>query len=1002
MPSIISALAILGAAVLPDGADAAVPNGWVAQATLPDDGVSTFDPTKIVLTVQDYGFDGAGNLLSPGLGGPVRTIRGTARVRKQYPNNAQRLDSASGGVRTVYFALDDDIYQGTVIANASADAGYYGAAAAGTIGGIANNSTLAYPKPLFAWVNDQHERVNAATYNIEAVAGHRHAMNGRQVACIKYQARDAQAGPNLSAEVTANAPQLSAIQTIGPIAEVYAAQISTANLAQGDLCRINAKVYPWLGDASAVLDLLTDGLNTAGALATQNPQTPLRFLCDKTGAYGGACAIVKPGGTAATSAAVRASYALLGATLADAFPTVEAAIAAIQTYNNANKGHNNHSGGLVFVSEAAAGAGATIAIGASSASAAGLCWTDIMRDPAASGTVKLSINGAKAQVSHLRWRIPIDVIGDSNMSGGSGTAGNAMIGFRDTTLNYTVGQNAPLNFGFGLGFATNLTVTGGQFQYSLFSGFGVQRVQMRAVGLVANDLPLANLTAGFAAGMIPHTLIGLDVANWAFNDALQSANQDTVDGGVVVNCKFMKLQGPCSVATGGGTANWTRGFLLLQNVFERCKTANTPALAIGNDGTTVPFVNFVEHYTTIPGQGVAGANASRTNRVYADTAVGVIKRMTTRFSLFYDFNSKSDTFQTAAPGVSGRTGNWRYRYHVGNRGNVVKLGGDDGSIAPDPSGGGNSAGWLGEVWPADGKPGAAAVTFVNDQSGTANNGGGDYRIQTATSDAYARVAGPTTSLTTHNGAAVALTALTYDLAGVARRIDGSGAAGAYETTQNPPLSGTGNPGVAGPGGSGAGVVPVHGAGSGAVPGPAGSGGGGLTPIQGSGGGSVAGPGASGTGEVTNAPIVATGAIVAVSDRTISVSPIPSGASASSTLPQSAPVWAAPFDPADRAPYAIDWTKLLAAGETIIQIDRIAMSAEGASLGVQVDTAVARTPLISSDGKKTQVWFVCAPGFQTNAAFAGAGVQVGLSVLIRTSADPYKQYERTGVLIVRQQ
>ncbi|MCV5208912.1 hypothetical protein OFC00_28890, partial [Escherichia coli] len=92
--------------------------------------------------------------------------------------------------------------------------------------------------------------------------------------------------PNLSATMTAAAPQLSAIQTKGQIGEVYAAAIPLANLTQGDLCRVNAKVFPWIGNASAVLDLLVDGVAVTGDATSINPQTPLRFCCDKTGGYG--------------------------------------------------------------------------------------------------------------------------------------------------------------------------------------------------------------------------------------------------------------------------------------------------------------------------------------------------------------------------------------------------------------------------------------------------------------------------------------------------------------------------------------------------------------------------------------------------------------------------------------------------------------------------------------------------------------------------------------------
>ena len=83
-------------------------------------------------------------------------------------------------------------------------------------------------------------------------------MNGQMVAAIEYYAVDSQGTPNTSATVTASAPVLSSIQTLGNIAEVYRATVALDGagggqaLAQGDLCRVNAKVYPWIGP---VLDL---------------------------------------------------------------------------------------------------------------------------------------------------------------------------------------------------------------------------------------------------------------------------------------------------------------------------------------------------------------------------------------------------------------------------------------------------------------------------------------------------------------------------------------------------------------------------------------------------------------------------------------------------------------------------------------------------------------------------------------------------------------------------
>lgn len=150
--------------------------------------------------------------------------------------------------------------------------------------------------------------------------------------------------------------------------------------------------------------------------------------------------------------------------------------------------------------------------------------------------------------------------------------------------------------------------------------------------------------------------------------------------------------------------------------------------------------------------------------MYSDVAAaaGVQKRMTSRFNIFHDFNVKTDTFTTVTS-VTGRTGNWRYRYQVGCEGNVCVLGGDDGTTAPSP------VSWLGDHWPASSKPGAATVTYAAFAAGTAGAGGGDYALTGVSNDAYGRVA---------SGQGV----LRYDHSGTVRRHDGTGAAGAYERT----------------------------------------------------------------------------------------------------------------------------------------------------------------------------------------------------------------------------
>lgn len=144
----------------------------------------------------------------------------------------------------------------------------------------------------------------------------------------------------------------------------------------------------------------------------------------------------------------------------------------------------------------------------------------------------------------------------------------------------------------------------------------------------------------------------------------------------------------------------------------------------------------------------------------------------------------------------------------------------------------------------------------------------------------------------------------------------------------------------------------------------------------------------------------TGPIIAVADRTVTMVVVGSNSPSAAQLPLGAYRWPSPFDPSDRAPYAMKWNAMLAADETVADIVQLTMSAAGAALGLEIDGTPGRAPIIATDGKAIQLWFRCTD--PENPAFAGEGVSIGIAALIRTSADPFKQYERTAVLTVRQQ
>ncbi|MFA6414906.1 MAG: hypothetical protein WCV89_02915, partial [Candidatus Paceibacterota bacterium] len=256
-------------------------SGWVAICVLKGltSLVGTVDPTKLTLEVSDPGYDASANVTTV-----TRTIAGVAHVRRQYPNGASKMISTDGTNLTLYISLDDWVYTGTTIVSATMASGFYTGCVTSGAETKSNLSTIGYTKPVFGWLNSQQES-SGSTFDVEAVAFHRHATGGRQVACIKFAAND---GTTTSPTITTATTALSAKITQGQIPEVWKATIDMSTLAQATIATVNAVIYPWLGDSTAVLNLSTDGT----AWPTSLPQTPLRVFNDRTGGYGGAFAYV--------------------------------------------------------------------------------------------------------------------------------------------------------------------------------------------------------------------------------------------------------------------------------------------------------------------------------------------------------------------------------------------------------------------------------------------------------------------------------------------------------------------------------------------------------------------------------------------------------------------------------------------------------------------------------------------------------------------------------------
>lgn len=710
--------------------------GWVAKATMPYLAGQTFDPTKISLSVSDPGHDGVGSTTV------ARMITGRAILRRQYNAQASKQTSNDGVTFTVYFSLSDDIYQGSTITGATAAAGYYGASTPGAIVSTTNSSTVAYPKPLFGWLNLQHERWTGDTL-VEAVAYHRHAMNGRQVARVEFIASDASA--HTAATQTTSSVGLSTLLTQGNRPEVYSATIPLSALTQGDLCLVNAKVYPWIGDSSAVLNLVADGSNPTGALTTSQPQTPLRFVNDKAGTYGGGYAYVKAGAGGAPQVSRTAATAR-----ANPYSTINAALTACQAFNNANSGHNDHSGCIIRLMDDGAGGAVAHVMSAALSATAGGAMTVIEKDPLNTAAATVSLPATRGTVDKIQWKVDIAQTSAAGLDGGNSN-GNVIQAFDGMTL-ATANSSIPINYRCGLTFCRNMSVSGGG-NAPFFSDYANVRVQ--AV-LVAGCIDTASAGGAFLQGSV---VVGNSWRQRVFATygATYTLN-DAHDGYVIANNKFMDTRQSLSPTP---DRDIVKGVAFVQNVIERAVVATSPALQIAADDTTQAVDNIIDHHNTVVGE--------RTNRMYTNAAgsAGVIKRIHSCFNLWHEYNCKTDTW-TGSTTATGRVGNWRNRYTVGHLGNVC-LTGQQGSGEPTNVGG-DPTNWLGEAWPAATyEVGSANVTFANDQSLNGGNAGnGNYALTHGGSDAAA------------NRTPAGLAVLTYDLAGAPRPNDGTGSAGAYQ------------------------------------------------------------------------------------------------------------------------------------------------------------------------------------------------------------------------------
>lgn len=740
LPTTFSLIATNAAQIDPQGGVGGNGSGWVAIVTV--FGVTSLVgvaiPSNLTLTVSDPGYTAAGALTTV-----IRTINGVAHLRRSYPNGDSKIISTNGIDVTLYISLDDWIYSGTTIISASISSAFY----PGTITGIAtskvNSSTRAYTKPLFGWVVPQ-QLSSGATFDVEAVAFHRYARAGRQVACIEFSATD---GTNTTASVFKAATQLSTNVKQGNIPEVYAATLDVSGLTNSVICTTNAKVYPWIGDASAILNLTTDGV----AWPTTLPQTKLRFLCDRTGAHGGAYAYVSIGAIGGVVSAVPA------VARATPFPTFTAALTAIQTWNNVNKGHNDVSGSFIRLMDSS-GAPASHGVDSTSANS-GLTWCTVELDPLNSAQIKVFFNGLAQLPSLMRWRgaITVDAAASGSFLFVGQNVDRDMLCVDGITIDNTAAKS-PMIW-YTSYYILNMTVSGGDFD------MGSNSSPLTSIALGAGN---QQTSAGYWFDFSQKVMVGSVIPSYEVTQE-GKATADGDNGRIIYNnaIKSANVNNSSAITLATGFAN-------VQNQYVIVAVGGALCMNYFADGDLTTIFNYIEMHNTAVGE--------RCSRLYNDgpshgiAPYGVEKYGTSRYSIWDNYNIKCDTLS----GGIGAPGNWAYTYSVYNLGNVDLFGTVSRSPGSYPvsSNDGGEGGYFGNAWLPSSMPNIGYPTTPNSGVMALFT---DYRVQPQAVPAAGGNYRPlSTSVVFKNRVAAGMSVLKYDLSGALRKTDGTGAAGAYE------------------------------------------------------------------------------------------------------------------------------------------------------------------------------------------------------------------------------
>ena len=660
---------------------AAIANGGFADITIEGLGTGgTYDlglgagnnpatgSPKVVFTVVSQGYTG------DVLGTRTRAIYGTVRSRKPWSVSGDELtaqESTSGGNVTVRVAFSESIYDsdnnsgGTggnsgVAPTVTISAGFY------TQGGtpnnavtnltVTNNSTLAYPRVVGNWSRAVNYEKVGSTIRLGVAVFHGHAMNGEQVAAVKFIAADSSGNSQTILKTASEIDETyghpvdadgEKVLVIEHVADITLFSFTPSPANQGDVGTFTFIAYPWIGNGASVLDTAgTTSGSTAGTGTASAPSPyygPLSFVCDPNGTYCQSFAVVDAANGNDGTGAVGVGTLNTGSPPAS-YATIGAAYTAVRSYNNSNYSRNNCGGSTIYLRDNAGGVNNFAWMGTTvTASTRPQCVWILTRYPGHSrDNVVISTQSGNRAAGELLKVVGIKITAE-NASGIFDVSTTTSYYVADQCEIDTATANRPFFFRIGVWSMTRCLVKNFRQGWTNYGGNNSSPSLCRGNTIDPSSTVIGPNNAFTILGNLKTDtgvcLMGASLAS----SGLASTNR-------VIAYNRITASNTAGPIITGGTGTDTHGSAFVQNVLENCNNSS-PALQIAADNTNTNANNIILFHNVIVGQRCSMAYNEYGARPY-DRLNWFVKN-----NIADDYNIKADVFEgstaTATRSYSG-------------------------------------------------------------------------------------------------------------------------------------------------------------------------------------------------------------------------------------------------------------------------------------------------------------------------------------------------------------